>query len=60
MIVLNNIIANTTNIALKRVDGGSIAAYNLFFNNGTNFSEANVDTPTTVFEESAISGPTIG
>jgi hypothetical protein len=49
MVALNNIIVNTTNIALKRVDGGSIAAYNLFFNNGTNFSEANVDTPTTVF-----------
>jgi hypothetical protein len=44
-IVLNNIFTLTTNIALKRVDGGSIAAYNLFFANGTDFSESNVDPP---------------
>jgi hypothetical protein len=44
-IVLNNIFTLTPNIALKRVDGGSIAAHNLFFANGTDFSESNVGPP---------------
>lgn len=48
LIALNNLFVNTTHIALKRVDGGSIAAYNLFFGNGTDVSGANVDPDTTI------------
>ena len=44
LIALNNLFVNTTNIALKRVDGTSIAVYNLFFGNGQDVSETNIDT----------------
>ena len=50
-VVVNNIFLDTTNIALKRVDGNSIAAYNLFYNNGTDASESNVDVPSSVYAD---------
>lgn len=37
MIVKNNIFANTTETALKQVDGQSAITYNLFWQNGTDF-----------------------
>ena len=49
--VVNNIFVNTTNIALKNADAGSIAAYNLFFGNGVDVSQSNVDMATTLFED---------
>ncbi len=48
IIALNNIFVRTTNVALKRANVGSIAAYNLFFGNGTDYSLSNVDTTTTL------------
>ena len=50
-VVVNNIFLDTANIALKRVDGNSIAAYNLFFNNGTDASESNVDVASSVYAD---------
>lgn len=47
LVAVNNIFANHTNIAMKGVNGNSIAAYNLFWNNGTNFQDSNVDLATT-------------
>lgn len=47
-VVLDNILCHTTNIALKNLDAGSIAAHNLFFANGTDQSLSNVDAGTTV------------
>jgi hypothetical protein len=46
-VVVNNIIVDSTNIALKRVDGDSIATHILHFNNGTDTVESNVDPATT-------------
>jgi parallel beta-helix repeat protein len=43
LIALNNLFVNATNFAMKNVDGGSIAAYNLFWNNGTNQLGSNLD-----------------
>lgn len=48
MIALNNVFINTTNIAMKRMDGNSIAAYNLFFANGTDNVGSNVNQQTTL------------
>jgi hypothetical protein len=47
-IALNNIFAGTTQVALKRLDGRSIAAYNLFFANGSDFVESNADGTTSI------------
>ena len=34
LIAVNNVLADTTRSALKKVDGGSVTAHNLFWNNG--------------------------
>jgi parallel beta helix pectate lyase-like protein/K319-like protein len=43
LIALNNIFASTQGAALRRVRGGSIASYNLFWANGANHAESNID-----------------
>jgi hypothetical protein len=43
MTVANNVFANNTNTALKRVDGASLATYNLFWANGLASDGSNVD-----------------
>lgn len=50
LIALNNIFVGSSAVALKNVGGDSIAAYNLFWRNGTNFQNSVVDMATTVFE----------
>ena len=50
-IVLNNIFTGIPVRALHRVGGGSIAAYNLFWNNATNYAESVVDEQTSVFAD---------
>lgn len=47
-IALNNLFANTTRVALKGMNGDSIAAYNLFFGNGRDFVDSNADAGTTI------------
>jgi Right handed beta helix region len=47
LVAVNNIFVNHTNIAMKGVNGSSIAAYNLFWNNGTNYQDSNIDGGTT-------------
>jgi len=49
MVVVNNIFANQTGIAVKQVDGGSVLAYNIFWNNGTDNLGSNLDLGTTLF-----------
>jgi len=51
LIALNNLFVNSTNIALKAVDGDSIAAYNLFWNNGTDNQGSNIDNSTTLYAD---------
>lgn len=48
LVALNNIFIDHPNIAVKGVDGNSIVAHNLFWNNGTDTSGSNVDVATTV------------
>jgi hypothetical protein len=50
LIALNNIFVDSVNIALKNVDGNSIAAYNLFWGNGVDYQNSNLDPANTLFE----------
>ena len=43
VVALNNIFVNVRKSALKKVDGASIAAYNLFWENGIDIEHSNVD-----------------
>ncbi|MCI0400307.1 MAG: DNRLRE domain-containing protein [Gammaproteobacteria bacterium] len=49
MLVMNNII-DSMQIGLKRASASSLASYNDFWNNGTNYTTSNVDTATTIFQ----------
>jgi hypothetical protein len=46
-VVLNNVFVGHAALALKNVDGGSIAAHNLFHDNGADASGSNLDPATT-------------
>ncbi len=48
MVAVNNLFVDTTNIAVKEIDGNSTVAYNLFFNNGTDNQGSNLDGGTTL------------
>jgi hypothetical protein len=50
LIALNNIFVGSPNIALKNVDGNSIAAYNLFWGNGRINQKSHLNTATTLFD----------
>jgi parallel beta-helix repeat protein len=50
-VVLNNIFVGHSAIAVKKVDGKSELAYNLFFNNGTDNSGSNVDALSSVIAD---------
>lgn len=51
MVVLNNIFVQTREIALKQVNGGSIAAHNLFWGNGRDFEDSKWDRRTTLLKD---------
>lgn len=53
LIALNNIFINSTTLALKNVDGNSIAAYNLFWNNAVDHEGSNLDS-NNLFEDPAL------
>ena len=42
MLVLNNIFIGSEKVAMKKVDGKSVAAHNLFWKNGTDTEECNL------------------
>ena len=48
VLAINNLLARTKRIALKRVDGRSILAFNLLWNNGTDTSGSNVEETSTI------------
>lgn len=56
LIALNNLFVDSARIGLKRVDGDSIAAYNLFFDNGTDVTESNLEAATTLFADPRLDG----
>jgi hypothetical protein len=47
-IALNNLFALNAQVALKGMNGSSIAAYNLFFANGRDFVDSNADAATSI------------
>ena len=47
-IALNNLFAHTTRIAIKGMNGRSIAAHNLFFANGSDWVDSSVDPATAI------------
>jgi hypothetical protein len=49
LIALNNLFLGSTTLALKSVDAGSIAAYNLFWNNTIDYQGSLIDVSTTLF-----------
>ena len=51
VVALNNLFTDTDNTALKRVDGQSIAAFNLLFGNSQNYISTNIDLNSTLFED---------
>jgi DNA-binding beta-propeller fold protein YncE len=51
LIALNNIFAGSSTIALKNVDGNSIAAHNLFWGNSADHQDSNIDTATTILAD---------
>jgi hypothetical protein len=51
MLVMNNIIANSSQIGVKRVSASSLATYNNFWNNGTDSTGSNVDTGTNLHRD---------
>jgi hypothetical protein len=56
LMALNNLFVNATGIALKEVDGDSIAAYNLFWNNGTDNQGSTIDNDTSLFADPLLGG----
>lgn len=46
LLALNNVIAGTKMTAMKKVNANSLAAYNNFFDNGTDFDRSNRDDST--------------
>jgi hypothetical protein len=51
MLVLNNVIANSTQTGLKRASASSLASFNDFWNNATDHSGSNVDVASSLFED---------
>jgi len=48
LIALNNMFVNTTNLALKNVDGNSLVAYSLFWANGLDQQNSTLDAASTL------------
>lgn len=51
MTARNNVVAGHTNIAVKNIDGGSSVTHNLFWDNGTDIVNSNVELSSTVFAD---------
>ena len=51
LIALNNIFVGSRILAMKAVDGNSVAAYNLFWNNGSDAEASNLDRGTTLYAD---------
>ncbi len=51
LVAINNIFVNHINIAMKGVNGDSIAAYNLFWNSGIDTQDSNVDATNTIYAD---------
>jgi hypothetical protein len=48
LVAVNNLFVNSTTLGLKGVDGNSVASHNLFWGNGRDALNSNVDAATTI------------
>lgn len=55
LFAINNLFAETEHIALKNVDGNSVAAFNLFWQNGTDHENSNVIADSTLHADPRLS-----
>jgi hypothetical protein len=51
VVAVNNIVANSSNVGVKGVDGGSVIAHSLFWSNATSALTSNLDASTTIFAD---------
>ncbi len=56
LVAVNNLFVDTAKTALLGVNGNSIAAYNLFYGNGSNSQDSNVDAATSVTADPRLDG----
>jgi hypothetical protein len=54
VVAVNNIISGTPFTAMRNVIGDSIVSYSLFWNNGTNYENSNIDLVTTILSDPLI------
>jgi hypothetical protein len=51
LVALNNIFVDHAELAMKNIDAGSIIAHSLYWNNGSDFGNCNVDSSTILFSD---------
>jgi len=51
MLALNNVVANATHYGVSNFTGNSVAAHNLFYNNGGGFSNSSINEEKNWFED---------
>lgn len=51
LVAVNNIFVDHPGIAMKNVDGGSLVSYGLYWNNGMNFENSNIDSPRIILSD---------
>ena len=56
LVALNNIFTDHIALAMKNVDAGSIVAYGIYWNNGTNFENCNVDSANILISDPLLDG----
>lgn len=49
LVALNNIFVNHPGTAMKNVDNQSIVSFSIYYNNGVNFDNCNLDSPNLLF-----------
>jgi hypothetical protein len=51
LVAINNIFVNHTGTAMKNVDNQSIVSFSVYYNNGTNFDNCNLDSTNLLFDD---------
>jgi hypothetical protein len=54
VVAVNNIISGTSFTAMRNLIGDSIVSYSLFWNNGINYENSNIDLVTTILSDPLI------
>jgi parallel beta-helix repeat protein len=51
LLAANNVIMNSTGMGVKNLAGNSLLSYSLFFSNGTDVSNSNIDGATVIYDD---------